>query len=113
MDSVYVVTRANRKCELCRWDRDGRYLIRPERSQKLRTHSPDGFEFGYSGSGPSQLALAILLDALDNDLAALDNYQAFKVAFVARDLPRLEISKRAILHWLAKQSGAGVSSEAT
>lgn len=27
-------------------------------------HSPDGFEFGYSGSGPSDLALAILADVL-------------------------------------------------
>jgi hypothetical protein len=26
----------------------------------LFNHSPDGFEFGYSGSGPAQLALAIL-----------------------------------------------------
>lgn len=36
----------------------------PRRSQKLWNHSPDGFEWGYGGSGPAQLALAILLDAL-------------------------------------------------
>jgi len=28
-------------------------------------HSPDGFEWGYGGSGPSDAALAILLDAFD------------------------------------------------
>lgn len=28
----------------------------------LRNHSPDGFEWGYSGSGPAQLALAIVAD---------------------------------------------------
>jgi len=30
----------------------------------LYNHSPDGFEWGYQGSGPAQLALAILADAL-------------------------------------------------
>jgi hypothetical protein len=30
----------------------------------LRNHSPDGFEWGYQGSGPAQLALAILVDHL-------------------------------------------------
>jgi hypothetical protein len=28
----------------------------------VMSHSPTGFEWGYLGSGPSQLALAILLD---------------------------------------------------
>src|SRR5262245_27865067 len=30
----------------------------------LFNHSPTGFEYGYGGSGPAQLALAILADAL-------------------------------------------------
>lgn len=29
-------------------------------------HSPDGFEWGYLGSGPAELARCILLDALDD-----------------------------------------------
>jgi hypothetical protein len=29
---------------------------------ELARHSPTGFEFGYTGSGPAQLALAILCD---------------------------------------------------
>ncbi len=28
----------------------------------LANHSPDGFSWGYGGSGPAQLALAILAD---------------------------------------------------
>lgn len=32
----------------------------------LANHSPNGFEYGYSGSGPAQLALAILADHLAN-----------------------------------------------
>lgn len=34
----------------------------PEPSRALRNHSPTGFEWGYGGSGPAQLSLAILLD---------------------------------------------------
>jgi len=49
----------------------------------LRFHSPDGFEWGYCGSGPAQLALAILADHLVNDEQALDFYQRFKWAVVA------------------------------
>lgn len=33
----------------------------------LRNHSPDGFEWGYSGSGPAQLALALAADVLGDD----------------------------------------------
>jgi hypothetical protein len=46
----------------------------------LYNHSPDGFEWGYSGSGPAQLALAILADHFGHDQLALANYQAFKFA---------------------------------
>lgn len=50
----------------------------------LRNHSPDGFEWGYGGSGPAQLALAILADYLKDDENALRLYQDFKWAVVAR-----------------------------
>lgn len=49
----------------------------PERSQKLVNHSPDGFGWGYGGSGPSQLSLAILLLFMPPELA-LKYYQRFK-----------------------------------
>lgn len=49
----------------------------------LANHSPDGFEWGYGGSGPAQLALAILADFLRDDRAALEHYQQFKFALVA------------------------------
>ena len=38
-------------------------VLSPNRSLNLRNHSPTGFEWGYGGSGPSQLALALLLEA--------------------------------------------------
>lgn len=44
----------------------------------IRNHSPDGFAWGYAGSGPAQLALALLVDASgDEELAAIA-YQDFK-----------------------------------
>ncbi len=37
----------------------------------LYNHSPTGFEWGYWGSGPAQLALAMLADCLASDEQAL------------------------------------------
>jgi hypothetical protein len=52
----------------------------------LWNHSPSGFEWGYCGSGPAQLALAILADHCGNDRQALDFYQRFKWAVIT-ELP--------------------------
>jgi len=61
----------------------------------LANHSPDGFEWGYQGSGPAQLALAILADLyqvpvrerrrtwLDETSIAEKFYQEFKTHFIA------------------------------
>jgi hypothetical protein len=49
----------------------------------LADHSPDGFEWGYSGSGPAQLALALLADALGNDATAIRWYQDYKRSVVS------------------------------
>lgn len=46
-------------------------------------HSPDGFAWGYSGSGPAQLAYALLRDAVGPN-AARSLYGAFKDDKVAR-----------------------------
>jgi hypothetical protein len=55
--------------------------LRP--SLKVRSHSPSGFSWGYGGSGPAQLALAILLDYFEGDAErAQRHYQTFKFAFV-------------------------------
>ena len=50
----------------------------------LHNHSPDGFEWGYGGSGPAQLALAVLADHLGNCRQALALYQDFKWAVVSK-----------------------------
>lgn len=50
----------------------------------LANHSPSGFEWGYEGSGPAQLALAILAEHLRDDALALRLYQRFKSETTAR-----------------------------
>jgi Family of unknown function (DUF6166) len=52
-------------------------------SLKLMAHSPSGFSWGYHGSGPSQLALAILYDYYGDSKKSLRLYQHFKEATVA------------------------------
>lgn len=61
---------------------DGKALS-PAPSLALRNHSPDGFNWGYGGSGPSQLALAVLL-AVGGSEFALERYHDFKSNVIAR-----------------------------
>lgn len=51
-----------------------------EKSLKHRNHSPDGFNHGYGGSGPAQLALAIMLELFGKE----NNYQDFKWEVIAK-----------------------------
>jgi len=48
----------------------------------LWNHSPSGFEWGYDGSGPAQLALALLADCLGNDELAMQWHHEFKSELV-------------------------------
>jgi uncharacterized protein (DUF2249 family) len=50
----------------------------------LDNHSPDGFEWGYGGSGPAQLALALLADALGDGQRAVRLHQQFKWRVIAK-----------------------------
>lgn len=49
----------------------------------IEKHSPDGFNWGYGGSGPADTALSILTDFLGDQDQAERFYQDFKCAFVA------------------------------
>lgn len=57
--------------------------LSPVASQSVYNHSPDGFAWGYTGSGPAQLALAILLTVMSRE-EAQEYYQAFKNAVVSK-----------------------------
>jgi hypothetical protein len=73
----------------------------------LVRHSPDGFNWGYLGSGPADLARSLLADCLATDPAPR-LYQAFKERFVA-PLPQDAawfIDKAAIDQWLDSTTDA-------
>ena len=76
--------------------------LSPVASQKLINHSPSGFQFGYGGSGPAQLALALLLDVTGNPELAQAYYQDFKFHWVASWGEEWSITSREILEWLGK-----------
>ena len=48
----------------------------------LRNHPATGFAWGYGGSGPAQLALALLADATGDDEVALTHYLDYKKTVV-------------------------------
>jgi hypothetical protein len=50
----------------------------------LVRHCPRGFDWAHTGSGPAQLALALLAHASGSDRFALKHYQVFKQEIVAR-----------------------------
>ena len=98
---TYVGRRESSRCSVV-VVRPGRTTIALSNPLGLRRHSPTGFEWGYGGSGPAQLALALLADATDSATLALDHYQDYKVAVVSQ-LPRQgwTLTQDQILDWLA------------
>ena len=87
---------------------DGHDQARPLRHWPL--HSPTGFQWGYGGSGPADLALAILLDYMNEwpteaqmdagESRAWSLHQYFKWDYVARFSESWEISALDIQSWL-------------
>jgi hypothetical protein len=54
-----------------------------EDSLRVFNHSPTGYSWGYEGSGPAQLALAILLKFVDED-TAVELHQIYKHEVIAQ-----------------------------
>ena len=74
------------------WDSNEPYVFVEENGERRPldprfdriTHSPTGFAWGYGGSGPAQLAAAILIDALGEHRGSDPRlYMPFKFAVVA------------------------------
>lgn len=78
--------------------------LAPKASLELANHSPDGFEFGYCGSGPHQLALALLFNVTKNPVTALRHYDLF-TREVLSTVPRNQVSWQTtgfdIVNWIA------------
>lgn len=83
--------------------KDGNPLS-PKPSQKVWNHSPDGFEWGYEGSGPAQLALALLLDVTHNPELSVRLHQTFKRHFVAAWGKQWQICSDDIETWIAENT---------
>lgn len=100
----YIGERTPEGCEVDVIDKDapgGGYPLNPRFD--LRNHSPDGYEFGYGGSGPAQLALALLADALGDDEKAQRLYQDFKFKVIGRlEGDRFELSQEDIVQTVAR-----------
>lgn len=77
--------------------------LSPVPSQKLYNHSPDGFQWGFGGSGPAQLALALLLDATTDPDTAQAHYVAFKEDKVAGCGEKWSITRSEILLWIVEE----------
>ncbi|HLJ26702.1 MAG TPA: DUF6166 domain-containing protein [Candidatus Angelobacter sp.] len=68
----------------------------------LIRHSPVGFDWGRSGSGQAQLAVALLAHISADDAFALEHYQLFQHEIIARfPKHRFEITGRQALQMLA------------
>lgn len=85
----------------------GGVQIHPEASQRLINHSPDGFNWGYLGSGPSQLALALLLYFTGNERYSLGHYQKLKFEIISAwpGGKNINVPNRAITNWIKKNGG--------
>ena len=77
-------------------------ILKPDRSN----HSPDGFNWGYAGSGPAQLALALLLEVTNSEETALRHYHDFErqvIAAIKSQETNWEIEEQKIIAWLHTQ----------
>ena len=80
--------------------------VSPEPSQAVYNHSPTGFSWGYHGSGPAQLALALLLDRGVDEKWAVRHHQDFKRAFVAGFGDSWQLTGEEIDAWAAGRPDA-------
>jgi len=87
---------------VCSRDEDGIHTNVPRR---ITYHSPDGFEWGYGGSGPADFALNILSIFAGQEFAER-HHQEFKFEFIA-PMPYEggTIKRDDILSWIKGKEG--------
>ena len=109
MSDSYVGHReqiGDRRLSRCQaWRPDGEPLPL-EPSLLVVSHSPTGFEWGYLGNGPAQLALALLLDHTGDAAMATRWHHQFEATVVSRWRgDTWEIAPAKIAAWLAAREG--------
>ncbi len=88
--------------------KDGRTIVTVEKDGAISIlshvkHRADDFEWGFQGSGPSNLARSILTDSVGPELASR-HYQEFEFDIIAGfHKDEWSLSKRQILDWFHKK----------
>ncbi len=95
---VYLAIRGKDENTIIVSDEKGTRLLR-----HIVYHSPTGMEWGYGGSGPSDLARSILADFAGIKVADMF-YQEFKWDFIAKQPEKgFQIPGQEILNWLKRK----------
>ncbi len=71
----------------------------PSPSLAIVNHSPDGFSWGYGGSGPNQLGFAILLEEV-GQMPALQYYRQFTQEVIAHLSNEWTLTTGDITEWI-------------
>lgn len=92
--------------------KDGMFVTINQRPLNLylniMNHSPTGFAWGYQGSGPAQLALAIMVSEYGQDLHDHPvHYQEFKREVVAELPDTFTLSSLDVCNWVVKHMKSG------
>lgn len=78
--------------------------LHPDASLKVFNHSPDGFAWGYRGSGPAQLALALLMHFMGPERTeeAVRLHQVLKEDYIAHldTNKNFEMEDQTIKDWI-------------
>ncbi len=67
-------------------------------------HSPDGFSWGYGGSGPAELARCLLLEVMGKDYDDNWHYQDFKKDYVMNWKDNWQITDKEIREWVKQKN---------
>jgi hypothetical protein len=102
-DTTYIGRSQPEQCEYEVSACNGGTVIPLSPRLDLRNHSPTGLSWGYPGSGPAQLALALLADATGKDEVALRFYQKYKAEVVAKLPKDWELPISAVSGWVRRQ----------
>ena len=81
---------------------NGNVLALPALGRGEARHSPDGFNWGYGGSGPAELARAILVAVLPGDRAVRRPacYQRFNTAVISALGESWALTEQDVLTWV-------------
>lgn len=78
-----------------------REVLTPDASRRILDLNPDGFEWGHNGSGPSQLALALLLESTGNPTMAKNMYFMLKGDVISKLSREWIMSQEFLQAWVS------------